>query len=180
MGDAACRWAWEGQGGWETPVPWQRPHCPTLRQPTSETCGHMVTTWQQGLLSHPEEDFMGGPLLALSSGLQCECCHPLCRCLHALWDRAAAMDGLGGHGSLLRVCGSLISAAQVVSRHVAGVCSVGGIHSALLLCMHKADLGWPVLLLGWPWLCAVLRFLIHSPKAKTKGTAVSEAKCVFA
>lgn len=70
---------------------------------------------------------MVGPLLALSSGLQCECCPPLGRCLHALWDRAAAMDGLGGHGSLLRVCGSLVAAAQVVSPQVAGAHAAGGI-----------------------------------------------------
>lgn len=39
------------------------------------------------------------------------------RCLHALWHRAAAVDGLGSHGSLLCVCSSLVAAAQVVSPH---------------------------------------------------------------
>lgn len=37
------------------------------------------------------------------------------RCLHAHWHRPAAVDGLSGHGSLLCVCGALLSSAQVVS-----------------------------------------------------------------
>lgn len=40
---------------------------------------------------------------------------PLARGLHAHRHRAAAVDGLGSHGGLLRVRGSLIAAAQVVS-----------------------------------------------------------------
>lgn len=39
----------------------------------------------------------------------------LARCLHAHRRRAAAVDGLGGHGCLLRVRGPLVTAAQVVS-----------------------------------------------------------------
>lgn len=46
---------------------------------------------------------------------QVSACLPLGRCLHAHWHRAAAVDGLGGHGGLLRVCGAVVSAAQVVS-----------------------------------------------------------------
>lgn len=88
----------------------------------------MDTTRQQGLLCHTEEDFLVGPLFALSSGLHCECCPPLGRCIHALWHRAAAVDGLSSHGSLLCVCGFLLSAAQVVSPHVAGAHSASGIH----------------------------------------------------
>lgn len=71
---------------------------------------------------------MVGALLALPSGLQCECCSPLGRSLHALWHCAAAVDGLGGHGSLFCVCGSLIAAAEVVSPHVAGAYAADGIH----------------------------------------------------
>lgn len=44
-------------------------------------------------------------MLALLSG----------RGLHAHWHRPAAVDGLSGHGSLLCVCGALLSSAQVVS-----------------------------------------------------------------
>ena len=40
---------------------------------------------------------------------------PSARCLHTHWRRAAAVDGLSGHGGLLRVCGPLVTAAQVVS-----------------------------------------------------------------
>ena len=40
---------------------------------------------------------------------------PSARCLHAHRRRAAAVDGLGGHGRLLRVRGPLVTAAQVVS-----------------------------------------------------------------
>lgn len=86
---------------------------------------------------------MVGVLLALPSGLQRECCPPLGRSLHALWHRAAAVDGLGGHGSLFRVCGSLITAAEVVSSRVAG----GTLHMVLLRpwALHaQADLGRPV------------------------------------
>ena len=40
---------------------------------------------------------------------------PSARCLHTHWRRATAVDGLSSHGSLLRVRGPLVAAAQVVS-----------------------------------------------------------------
>ena len=68
---------------------------------------------------------MVGPLPALPSGPQSEGRIPLGRRLHAPRHRAAALDGIGGYGSVLRVCGSVVSAAQVVSPRTARACVTG-------------------------------------------------------
>lgn len=72
----------------------------------------------------------------------------LARCLHAHWRRAAAVDGLGGHGCLLRVRGPLVTAAQVVSpcggpggrggcapRAGPGVCLCNGLSTTSQVCL---------------------------------------------
>lgn len=56
-----------------------------------------------------------GPSLLSAQGCGLSVVLPLARCLHAHRHRAAAVDGLSGHGGLLRVRGPLVTAAQVVS-----------------------------------------------------------------
>lgn len=81
--DADCGWSQEGQGWWETPFPLTAHPLPSSETAYLRglwTCGHDMAA---GVSEPPRGGELhggheaGGPLLAVSSGLPCECCSSL-------------------------------------------------------------------------------------------------------